>query len=355
MKIVNVMSGKMLGGVEQAFINYNNALSLSGHQVFAIFNKNGKVKDKIEKIDNVEYLPSIFFKPYFLLFPYFYFKIKKIKPDVILIQSRKILSLFAKIGKLLNISVVAMTHGDKVKYFDKADYIISTTQHQKDNLVENGFNEKNIFVIPNLINEKVEYKEFVNFSNPPVFGVMSRFEPAKGLGVLVEACKILKEKDADFKVKIGGSPEQKYLNEYCNILKLIERYGLEKNIEFLGWVDDKKDFYGNIDVFLLSSIHEAFGIVLLEAMMYSKPIISSLAEGPAEIFKDGKNDFTFAVGDYEKLAELMIKILNSKDFAKQIVKDNYELVNEKYTINCISKKINDILLRIKNSEVNNLN
>lgn len=347
MKIVNILSSKRFGGVEQAFLNYNNALSIGGHEIFAIFNKNGKVRDKIGKIDNVKYLPSIFFKPHFLLFPYFYFKIKKIKPDVILIQSRKTLLLFTKIGKLLNIPVVAMTHGDKVKYFDKADYIISTTQHQKDNLVENGFDEKNIFVIPNLINERVEYKEFVDFSNPPVFGVMSRFEPAKGLSILVEACKILKEKDIDFKVKIGGSPEQKYLNEYCKILKLIEKYRLEKNIEFLGWVDNKEDFYRNIDIFVLSSIHEAFGIVLLEAMVYSKPIISSLAEGPTEIFKDSKNDFTFAIGDYKKLSELMIKILNNKELAKQIVKDNYELVNGKYTLNCISEKINSILSKIK--------
>lgn len=347
MKIVNVLSSKTLGGVEQSFLNYNNALSFGGHEVFAIFNRNGKISGKLEKIDNVEYLPSIFFKPHFLLFPYFYFKIKKIKPHFIIVQSRKVLSLFSKIGKILNIPVVIVAHGDKIKLLNEADYIFSITRYQKNVLVKNDFDENKIFVVPNLINEKIEYKEFKNFSNPPVFGIMTRFEPAKGLTLLIEACRILKNKEVEFKLKIGGSPQQQYLNEYCNMIKLIEQYDLEKNIEFLGWIEDKKEFYNEIDVFVLSSVHESFGIVLLEAMMYSKPIICSLAEGPSEIFKDSRNDLTFVVGDYEKLAELMIKLLNDKKIAKQSVKDNYELVSEKYTLGCVSRTINDILSELK--------
>ncbi|HSQ97485.1 MAG TPA: glycosyltransferase family 4 protein [Rickettsiales bacterium] len=344
MKIVNIMSSKALGGSEQAFLNYNNALSLGKHEVFAIFNKNGKIKDKLDKLKNVKYLPLIFFKPYILLFPYFYFKIKKIKPDVIIIQTRKILSLFGRIGKILNIPVIFVSHANKTKLLNKADYIFSLAQYQKDFFVKNGFEEDKIFVISNLINERVKFKEFEDFSNTPIFGVMGRFEASKGLDILIEACKILKDKGKKFKVKIGGFAQKQYLDEYYKIIQLIEEYKLKDDIELLGWIDNKKEFYDAIDVFVLPSINESFGIVLLEAMMYSKPIISSLAEGPSEIFEDSKNSFTFPIKDYKKLAELMMKVLDNRELVKKSVKENYDLVNKKYILEEVSKDINDALL-----------
>ena len=348
MKILNIMSSKILGGVEQAFLNYNKLLSLIGFEVFAIYNKNGKIKQKLEKIDNINYLPSIFFKPYFLLFPYYYFKIKKIKPDFILVQTKKILPLFAKIGKMLNIPVILVAHNDKIKLIDKADYIFSITQYQKDIFVKNGFNENKIFVIPNVVDKIIDFQEFKDFSNPPVFGTMCRFDPMKGLTILIEACRILKEKNINFKLKIGGSPQKQYLNEYNKILNLIEKYNLKNNIELVGWIDNTEIFYKNIDTFILPSVYEPFGIVLLEAMIHSKPIISSLAEGPSEIFKNTKNDFVFSVGDYQKLAELMIKMINNKELAKKIVEDNYKMVNEKYSLIAISRSLKEVFNKINN-------
>lgn len=348
MKILNIMSSKILGGVEQAFLNYNKLLSLISFEVFAIYNKNGKIKQKLEKIDNVNYLPSIFFKPYFLLFPYYYFKIKKIKPDFILVQTKKVLPLFAKIGKMLNIPVILVAHNDKIKLIDKANYIFSITQYQKDIFVKNGFDESKIFVIPNIIDKVVAFQEFKDFFNPPIFGTMCRFDPMKGIPVLIEACRILKEKNINFKLKIGGSPQKQYLNEYKKILNLIKKYNLENNIELTGWVDNIENFYKSIDIFILPSVYEPFGIVLLEAMIHSKPIISSLAEGPSEIFKNTKNDFVFPVGDYQKLAELMIKMINNKELAKKLVEENYKMVNEKYSLIAISRSLKEVFNKINN-------
>ena len=83
-------------------------------------------------------------------------------------------------------------------------------------------------------------------------------------------------------------------------------------------------------------------------MIHSKPIISSLAEGPSEIFKNTKNDFVFSVGNYEKLAELMIKMINNKELAKKIVEDNYKMVNEKYSLIAISRSLKEVFNKINN-------
>ena len=52
---------------------------------------------------------------------------------------------------------------------------------------------------------------------------------------------------------------------------------------------DKKEFYDEIDIFLLPSIRETFGLVILEAMQYGKPIISSDCNGPHEIITSNKD------------------------------------------------------------------
>jgi len=346
MRIANVMSSKDLGGVEQAFLDYNEALDLEENQVFAFYNKRGKIKNKLKKLKNVTYLPSTFFKPTFLLFPFYWLAIKSIKPDIILVHSKKVLPMFSFIGKLEKIPVVAVCHNEKTKVIDRADYIFSITQYQKEVFIENGFDKDRIFVIPNMMTEKKDYKEFKDFSNPPVFGIIGRFDPMKGFTTFVEACSILKEKGVPFKAKIAGCPQFQYLDEYKRIKYLVKYYKLENDIDFLGWIDNKDEFYEHIDVFVLPSNYEPFGIVLLEAMMYSKPIISSLTEGPKEIFKDTEAAITFEPNDKEKLADLMIKISKDIDLAKKLSQNGYSLVNNRYVIDKVAKSLEIALLEM---------
>ena len=346
MRIVNVMSSKVLGGVEQAFLDYNEALSFENNQVFAFYNRRGKIKNKIKELKNVKYFPSTFFKPMFLLFPFYWLRIKSIKPDIILVHSKKVLPMFSAIGKLEKIPVVAVCHNEKTKVIDKADFIFSITQYQKDVFINNGFNKDKIFVIPNMITKKRDYEEFKDFSNPPIFGIIGRFDPMKGFSTFVEACSILKEKGIPFKAKIAGSPQFQYLDEYKRIKYLVKYYRLENDVEFLGWIDNKDEFYKYIDVFVLPSNYEPFGIVLLEAMMYSKPIISSLAEGPKEIFKDTKTAITFEPNSKDELANAMIKISKDVNLAKELSKKGYDLVNSKYTMEKVAKTLEDSLLEI---------
>lgn len=346
MKIVNVIPNKLLGGAEQAFIDYNEALALKGHEVFAIYNKAGKIKTKIKKAKNIKYLPSIFFKPLMLLFPYYFLKIKIIGPKLIIIHNRKLLNLFSLIGKILKTPVVLVCHTDKTKLIEKADYLFSITNNQKEIFKKSGFDENKIFIIPNMITEKREYSEFKGFSNPPVFGIIGRFDPMKGFGTFIEACHLLKEKNINFLAKIAGSPQSQYMDEYKRIKHLVSYYKLEKHVEFMGWIDNKDEFYNNIDVFVLPSNYEPFGIVLLEAMMYSKPIISSLSEGPSEIFKNNNASLTFSINDAIGLSDKMSDILKDKKLAKELSKNGYELVNKKYTIDVVANTLNDAIKTI---------
>ena len=348
MKILNIMISKGLGGLEQAFLDYNESLIKQGYNLSVIYNKKGKIKSKFNTVNNIKYFPMTFFKPYFLLFPIYFCKILKIKPDLIILHNKKILTLFKTIGFLLKIPVVIVAHNQKIKLLDKADYIFSITQYQKDIFVSNNIDENKIFVIPNMITFKKDYKEFDSYStNPPTFGIIGRFDPMKGFPFFVKSCALFKSEGFKFKAKIAGSYPPQYIKEYNKVKYLVKNCDLENDIEFTGWIDNKDEFYNNIDIFVLPSQYEPFGIVLLEAMMYGKPIISSLAEGPREIFKNDMDSvLTFEVNNEEELKEKMKLMINNVNLAKEKSKKGYELVNKKYTLEIVSKKLDEAIKTI---------
>lgn len=349
MKIVNIMSSRILGGVEQAFIDYNEALSTKGYDVYAMYDKRGKIKGKLKNLNNVKYVPSLFIKPYIFSFPLFLFKILFIKPDIIIVQSRKVISLFSSIGKILHIPVVLVCHNPKTTLIKKANYLFSITAYQKNLFVKNGFAENKVFVIPNFLSYKLPYKEFKDFSKPPVFGILGRFDPAKGFTTFIQACAKLKNNGVNFLAKIGGTPQNKYIDEYKKVKYLIDYYRLNKNVELLGWVDNKNEFFDNIDVFVVPSREESFGIILLEGMMHSKPIISSNAVGPNEILSGKDAALIFEAGDASALAEKMQEMLNDLTIAKKLSENAYNLVNKHYTIEKIADNLDKSIKQIINN------
>ena len=352
MKIINVMSSKILGGVEQAFIDYNEALGAKGYNVYAIYDKRGKIRGKLKNLNNVTYIPSLFIKPYIFSLPIFLFKIISIKPDVIIVQSRKVISLFSFIGKILHIPVVLVCHNPKTTLINKADYLFSITSYQKDLFIKSGFSEDKIFVISNFLSYKLPYKKFESFSKPPVFGILGRFDPAKGFTTFIQACAKLNNNNIDFVAKIGGTPQNKYIDEYKKIKYLIDYYRLTDKVELLGWVDNKNEFFNSIDIFVVPSREEPFGIVLLEGMMHSKPIISSNAIGPNEILSGKDAALIFEAGDASALAEKMQEMIENIDNAKKLSKNAYKLVNSQYTIENITDILDKSIKQIINNNKN---
>ena len=85
---------------------------------------------------------------------------------------------------------------------------------------------------------------------------------------------------------------------------------MEKNVCFLGQVPDGRKYFKALDVFALSSDHEPFGMVLLEAMAAEVPIIATNCGGAPEVL--GNADRLFPLGDANKLAEILVELANGQ-------------------------------------------
>lgn len=114
----------------------------------------------------------------------------------------------------------------------------------------------------------------------------NRFDANKNPLFLIEVAKILREDGVDFKIKMLGKGE---LLE--RVKAQVKRCKLEKQVEFVGYVNNPYEYFENCKVFCLTSCMEGFPTTLIESMYFGKPFISTAVGGTEELAQDGKCGF----------------------------------------------------------------
>jgi glycosyltransferase involved in cell wall biosynthesis len=149
-----------------------------------------------------------------------------------------------------------------------------------------------------------------------------------------------KFKRKKFILKIAGIGE-----EESKLKKMVKDLSLEFDVKFLGWIN-KEDFFNEIDIFLLTSNVETFGLVTLEAMKYKKPIISTNTDGSLEIIRDGVDGLLVDNNSTEDIelqfAKAIQKICEDDNFSNQMVNNAYQRLLEKFTFNNLQNNLKEI-------------
>ena len=146
---------------------------------------------------------------------------------------------------------------------------------------------------------------------------------------LIKAFKILKDRKIDKKLYIIGDGPSKE-----EIQSMIKEYDLKEQIKLIGRFKNPYVWLKHCDFFIHSSKYEGFGLVLVEAAILNKLVISSNCPvGPTEILEQGKSGVLFNVGNAEMLAEKLEKILSDKEIRKKYIenmdKRKYDFSKEK--------------------------
>jgi L-malate glycosyltransferase len=132
----------------------------------------------------------------------------------------------------------------------------------------------------------------------------------KNVDVLIKSIKLIKEKNPEIKsLIIGDGAEKKRLEE------LTRKLNLEKNIKFLGFLENNDDVYAlmkSSKVFVLPSTREGFGIVVIEANACGIPVITVNHKDNAarDLIEEGKNGFVCQL-DEEEISKSIIRILKN--------------------------------------------
>lgn len=143
--------------------------------------------------------------------------------------------------------------------------------------------------------------------------------PRKGYKYLLLAFKELLPKVHNTKLVIAGlGPAQP------DLIKLIKNLDLEKKVILLGYRPDIEEMMQASDIYVLPSLKEAFGLVLLEAMQNGLPIIATRAGGVPEIISSDKFGLLVKPANKHSLAKALYKLLTHPELQAQLKANGLE-------------------------------
>lgn len=93
---------------------------------------------------------------------------------------------------------------------------------------------------------------------------------------------------------------------------LTAELGIQSRVSFLGPIHDVADVLPQLDLFILPSEYESFGLAALEAMACGVPVISTKTGGVPELVEHGVSGLLCDVGDHECMAALAVRLLTSR-------------------------------------------
>ena len=158
-----------------------------------------------------------------------------------------------------------------------------------------------------------------------IFGFVGQLDKRKGIDTLLESFSVLSQKNNQTTLLVVG--EGKLRSE---LEKLAGQ--CRGQVIFTGFRDDIDDVMKTIDALVLPSLWEGFGIVLIEAMAASKPVITTSVSNMPEIIRDGREGYLIPPSDAECLQKAMTKLFRHPAQGRKMGKTGFETVRQKFTL-----------------------
>lgn len=164
----------------------------------------------------------------------------------------------------------------------------------------------------------------------PIIGTVCRLdEPVKGLRHLLHAFALLLQ---DPKLEgcqllvVGDGPARAMLETLAMTLRI------SKHVVFTGMRRDVQKILPLMDLFVLPSQYEGFGIAIVEAMATGRPIVATAVGGIPEIVLHGETGFLVAPGDLVGLVEAMSQVLHHPECAARFGSAGLERARKQFSI-----------------------
>jgi len=237
--------------------------------------------------------------------------------------------------------------------YRKADIVVSVSKGIEKDLI-NNFGLKNNSV--KTIYNPIDITEIKDLSREPVtfdwFDITDdyivtagRLTYLKGHEYLLSAFKTVRKKISCKLIIVGDGDERPRLE------RVAKQYGIEEDVYFTGFLENPFSLISKAKVFVLPSLTEGFGNVILESMALGVPVIStSCPSGPVEIIKDGESGILVPVKDTDALAQAILRLLTDQDLRKRLVAAGMVRVND-FKLDHISKEYWEVLFEDSSSSI----
>lgn len=186
-----------------------------------------------------------------------------------------------------------------------------------------------------------------NNNRPVVILFLSNLIKAKGVFVLLEACKLLQDKNVPYYCFFVGGQGDLSAKQFEQKAKELE---LNNNVYYVGrkYGKEKDEYFLNADIFALPTYYEyeTFGLVLAEAMKFSLPVVSTFEGGIPDVVENGKTGFLVPQKNASALAEKIEQLIINPDLRQQMGDSGRAKFKKEFTLNIFENRLTEILNNI---------
>jgi len=217
-------------------------------------------------------------------------------------------------------------------YVKGTDKIVTVSRQLKNTFIKKGIPAEHLHVIYNGI-PKEKYSQYSEakvaklrqrFGLKPSDKVIGSISRLKKQEQIIRALSYL---DKNIKVLFAGF-------EVGVFDDLVSELSIENEIIYAGKVDgeDIMNYYPLLDIQILPSTMDGFGLVLVEAMGMSVPVIGTRYEGIIDVLDNERNGLWFEDGDIEELAYKIKQVLYDEQIKKQLIDNGLQAAHQRFTL-----------------------
>lgn len=345
MKILYVITALVYGGAEKLLVNTANAMA-KNHEITVCY-----LKDKSDVANQFDPRVKIIKVPYGVkTVPYLRRLFKDLQPDIVHTHCphADIFSHVAALG--LRLHMVTTLHNVWVKW-NAADRVIFFVYRIMFNLCNTR-----VVAISDVVREhamrrlRVKSANVIRLHNAiPEMRVedtkstlrtrlgidhtsfcvlfIGRLEQQKSVDTLINAAAIAKTKIHNLHVIILGHGCLK-----ASLVRLAKTLLLDETISFAEPVPNPEYYYAAADIFVLPSVYEGFGIVIIEAFRAGLAVVSTNVEGPKELIHNESNGLLFEPRDHIALSKTIVRLAKDTELRKRLGKSGRENYEGKFTV-----------------------
>lgn len=337
--ILNCMLAVQYGGTEKVFFDQLKMLPMAGMEVVGVSRPGGEATIRARKAG----LPLEELTVWTEWDPITHARaravVEKYNPALILCHGMKAHRIFAAaVGN--SRPIVAMTHKPNFHRHLPCALYITVAEHRRRFMLERGVAPEMVKVVPNGVPVPSTFKtDYAIAPGRPVkIAAVGRLHEKKGFDVLIDALAQLKAKGIDADCTIFGEGALRGALE-----AQIARNGLNGRVSLPGWSDHLAELMLESDLFAFPSFQEDFPLVLLEAMSYAMPIVSSRIDGPKDFLRDGETALMVEPHDAGALAGALERLIGDQALREGLGTAARKQVESSYSFDIIARKLADTL------------
>jgi len=324
MRVMQVMAGGPVGGIETLFYDCVIALAEAGLAQFAVVRPNMPIHLARIKAAGVPVVTADFNN-------WWSWPTKRVmrrtaaafEPDIVQYWTGRAASY-----AIAKDAVQVGWYGGyrQRKHYQTCTEFLGVTQDMLRHLQSQGIAPEHMTLVHNFTERRtaapVSRKTFTTPEGAPLLLALARLHWMKGLDTLLDA--LAKVPGAWLWIAGEGPDREKLVAQAA-------RLGISDRVRFLGWREDKDALIATADICVVPSRYESFGAVLIEAWAAGKPLVAAAAQGPRAYVEDEKNGMLVPMNDADALAGAISRVIADKDLRARIVEGGRNSYEARFT------------------------